>query len=239
MQLKNKADSSLNSSLNNPTDSPLVNPTLDFPLAQEDNRDMLPNPGEEVPLMPELAADTAKKKRHSFSRVGALTILGVLGIGTLLALPSLLSCANSGKQAEAKTNLGALNRSQQSYYSEFKTFTNSLTDLGVGIKPQSVNYDYSIRTTKTAAFHYAIARKGNPEKPLKSYVAGVFLVPATNANPTANQDKLLTVAIVCEALRPGHSIPQAPTIVNGIPTCASNTKNLVAGSFPTSSTTTP
>src|SRR5919202_2493978 len=108
MQLKNKADSFLNSSLNNPTDSPLVNPTLDFPLAQEDNRDMLPNPGEEVPLMPELAADTAKKKRHSFSRVGALTILGVLGIGTLLALPSLLSCANSGKQAEAKTNLGAL-----------------------------------------------------------------------------------------------------------------------------------
>jgi len=162
----------------------------------------------------------------------------VLGMGAFLSLPSLLSCVNKAKQAEAKTNLGALNRSQQSYYSEFKTFTNSLTDLGVGIKPQSVNYDYSIRTTKTAAFHYAIARKQNSKKPLKSYVAGVFLVPATNANPKANQDKLLTVAIVCEALRPGHATPQIPTLVKGLPTCASDTKNLVAGSLPTSSTTT-
>lgn len=229
MQLKNKADSSPNYSLNHPTDASLANLILDSPRTQVDSRHRLPNQGKEVPLMPEFVTDTPPNKRRSLAKVGGFSILFILGMGTVLNLSSLVSGSSNAvqeRQAEARNNLSAINRSQQSYYSEFKTFTNSLTDLGVGIKPESTNYNYSIRTTKTAAFHYAIARQGQSERPLKSYVGGVFWVPATNLNPKAEKDELLTVAIACETMHPDNTTPNAPTLVKGIPTCSAGTQNL-------------
>lgn len=229
MQLNKEADSSPHSSLNHSTDACLANLILDSPRTQVDSRQRLSNQGQEVPLMPEFVTTTPLQKRRFCSKVGGLSILLVLGMGTILNLPSLVSGgANVAKarQAEARNNLSAINRSQQSYYSEFKTFTNSLTDLGVGIKPESANYNYAIHTTKTAAFHYAIARQGQSERPLKSYVGGVFWVPATNLNPKAEKDELLTVAIACETLHPDNTTPSAPTLVKGIPTCSAGTQNL-------------
>jgi hypothetical protein len=179
--------------------------------------------------MPEFVTDTPRNKRRFFSKVGGLSILLLFGMGTVLNLPSFVSGGSNlakTRQAEARNNLSTINRSQQSYYSEFKTFTNSLTDLGVGFKSHSANYDYSIRTEKTAAFHYAIARQGQSEPPLKSYVGGVFWVPTTHVNPKAEKDELLTVAITCETLHPDNTTPNAPTLVKGIPTCSSGTQNL-------------
>ncbi len=217
MQLKHQAESSPDTF--QPIDSLVVEPTLDAS-PQENSVNVLSQQTDVVPPMPELIPHVTQKKRGSFSGVGALTIVLVLGIGAFLALPSLLSCGSKAKQAEAKINLGALNRSQQSYYSEFKTFTNSLTDLGIGIKPQSTNYDYSIRTLKTAAFHYAIARKGIP---VNSYVGAVFRVPATKVD---KKNEITLLGIICEALHPGSIQPRTPTLVKGVPTCASDTKDI-------------
>jgi hypothetical protein len=143
-------------------------------------------------------------------------------------LPSLLSCGNKGKQAEAKQNIGAMNRAQQAYFIDKNTFAKSVVDAGIGIQTQTVNYNYSVRATKTAAFQYGIAR----HKTQKSYVGGVFAVPAINVNPAANKtDKteMTTVGIVCEALNPGSTTPTAPTLVKGVPTCGSNTRDLTGG----------
>lgn len=222
MQLEEKPDSSPDSLLNEPTNSPLVEPSLDSPPAQEDSKDLLPTNGEVVPFIPQKAPDALKNK----SKFGCVvTLFLVLGIGSVLALPSLMSCGTfKGKQAEAKQNIGSMNRSQQAYFLENDTFTNSVETLGIGILTQTVNYDYSIRATKTAAFHYAIARKG--KKDIKSYVGGVFAVPATNVDPKAHKDEMTPVGIVCEALRPGSTTPTAPTLVKGVPTCGSDTKDL-------------
>lgn len=217
MQLKHQADSSPDAF--QPTDSLVLEPSLDFP-PQENSVKVLSQEADVVPFIPELVPQATHKKRRSFAGVGALTILLVLGIGVFLTLPSLLSCGSKAKQAEARINLGALNRSQQSYYSEFKTFTNSLTDLSIGIKPQSSNYDYSIRTLKTAAFHYAIAREGLP---INSYVGAVFHVPTTK---TAQKNQLTILGIICEAVRPGSIPPAHPTLVKGVPTCASGTRDI-------------
>lgn len=229
MQLKNKADSSAKSSLNHPTDASFAHLILDSPPTQADSCHRLPNQGKEVPLMPEFVTDTPQNKPHFFPKVGGLSILLLFGMATVFNLSSLVSGGSNvakTRQAEARNNLSAINRSQQSYYSEFKTFTNSLTDLGVGIKPESTHYNYSIRTTKTAAFHYAIAQPGQSERPLKSFVGGVFWVPATNLNPKAEKDELLTIAIACETMHPDNTTPNAPILVNGIPTCSSGTQNL-------------
>jgi type II secretory pathway pseudopilin PulG len=220
MQLHNKANTSPDALLNKPTDSPVVNPNLDSPYEQENSRDFLPKQEAVVPFIPESIPDAPAKKQPLFSARAVVILLSVLGIGGgLLALPSLTNCTNKAIQAEAKQNIGVLNRAQQAYYLEFQTFTNSLTDLGVGINPQSVNYNYSIRATKTSTIHYAIARN----KTKKSYVGAVFLVPATKIDRKVDNKEIRTVAFACEALRPGHTIPTAPTLEKG---CGSDTKDL-------------
>jgi len=226
MQLENKVDSSSNSLLNEPTDSPFIEPTLDSPLAQENSGELLLKQEEVVPLIPEKVPDKPRKRQKYFSFWGAVTLFGILGIGGgLIFLTSSVSCGNKGKQAEAKQNIGAMNRAQQAYFLDNNTFANSVVDTGVGIKTQTVNYNYSVRATKTAAFQYGIAR----HKTQKSYVGGVFAVPAINVDPTANKTETTTVGIVCEAINPGSTTPTTPTLVKGVPTCGANTKDLTGG----------
>lgn len=224
MPLRKKTDLPLESLTNDSTNLQPASPTIDSPPAQEDSQDVLPTNTEVVWLIPEEAPDKLKNKTKSGCLVW-LTIFLLLGLGSVvLSLPSLLSCAKSGKQAEAKQNVGALNRAQQAYYLEEKAFSNSFESLGIGIPPQTINYEYSIRATKTAAFNYAIARKET--KNIKSYVGSVFVVPDTNVDPKADKKEMTTVGILCEALRPGSTKPSDPTLQNGVPTCGSDTKEL-------------
>lgn len=224
MQLRKKRDLPPDSLTSDCTISP-PSPLLDSPPTHEDNKEALPANSEAVPFSPQETSDAPQMKRH-LSRGGKLILLSLLSIGGLVFLPSFLSsnlsCAGSAKQAEAKTNIGALNRAQQAYYLDYKTFTASLTDLGVGIKTESENYNYSVMTTNKAAFNYAIARKGN----IKSYVGAVFSVPATNLDAKADKKEMTTVAIACEALHPGTTQPAKPTLQKGVPTCGSDTRDL-------------
>ena len=47
-------------------------------------------------------------------------------------------------QAEAKAYISAMNRSQQAYYLENSNFSNSINNLGLGIKKDTNNYSYRI-----------------------------------------------------------------------------------------------
>ncbi len=224
MPLRKKTDLPLESLTNDSTNLQPTSATIDSPPAQEDSQDLLPINTEVVPLIPEKAPDKLKNKTKSGCLV-LLTIFLVLGIGTfVLFLPSLLSCGNKGRQAEAKQNVGAMNRAQQAYYLENKAFSNSLESLGLGIRTQTINYEYSTRATKTAAFTYGIARKGT--KNIKSYVGGVFVVPATNVDPKADKKEMTTVGILCEATSPGRTRLADPILQNNVLTCGSDTKKL-------------
>jgi prepilin-type N-terminal cleavage/methylation domain-containing protein len=152
----------------------------------------------------------------------AVIILGGLAA---IALPNFLGCANKAKQSEAKQYVGSMNRAQQSYILEKKAFGKSVEDLGLGIKTQTDNYDYSIRTTAKAAFSYGVARK-DASKPLKSYVGAVFVVPSTLVKSKAAKEEMTTVAILCQAISRGTSKPAAPTYQNGKLACGSNTHEL-------------
>src|ERR671932_2734109 len=163
MQPRKKSDSSVDSLTNDSTPSSSNFPVLDSSSTQEDSQDLLPTNGEVLPLIPEKAPDKLKNK-SKFGCLAWLTIFLVLGFGSiLLILPSLVSCGPKGKQAEGKQNVGAMNRAQQAYYLDNKAFSNSLQSLGLGIQPQTTNYVYSTRVTKTAAFSYGISRQGTKD----------------------------------------------------------------------------
>ncbi|MEG4404639.1 type IV pilin-like G/H family protein [Microcoleus sp. MON2_D5] len=145
--------------------------------------------------------------------------LGSIIVGGL-ALPSVVGCggAKKAKQSEGKQYVSAMNKGQQAIYAEDGAFSNSVNALGLGIKTQTTNYNYSTISTKNSAFSYAVARSNN----LTSYVGAVFLVPVSQA---ANKE-LTTVSILCAANSPGNTQPSAPILQNGNPVCAAGSSDV-------------
>jgi type IV pilus assembly protein PilA len=145
-------------------------------------------------------------------------------------LPSFLSIfinkAYKAMQSEAKQYVSSMNRGHQAYYAENSKFSTSIPALGLGIKTETNNYQYSTRATQTAAFSYAVAKK--PE--LKNYIGGVFLVPAY---PNAAKDEMMTTAILCQTnekrplfrFKPADE-PAEPIYQNGKVICGKGTTAL-------------
>ncbi|HBB36269.1 MAG TPA: hypothetical protein DDZ80_13390 [Cyanobacteria bacterium UBA8803] len=163
--------------------------------------------------------------------VPLLAFLGLLP-WVLMTFPSLLSSSTKAKQAEAKTYVGSMNRAHQAYFLEKKAFTNNVDKLGLAIKTETVNYSYSLHTTKNAAFHYGVSKvKKTPwqkllgHKELKSYVGGVFLYRVGGTGD------LRTLAILCEANSPGSIKPPEPTYRNGVLACSAGTRDLSQRSY--------
>lgn len=152
--------------------------------------------------------------RIAFISVSVVTILpAVVIILAVIASTSGVSCGGGNTpKREAKQYVSSMNKGQEAKYAEEGAFSNSINGLGIGIKTQTTNYNYSIIATKNAAFNYGVARSNN----LTSYVGAVFLVPVSKA---ANKEKT-TVSILCEANSPGNTQPSAPILKNGNPVCA-------------------
>ncbi|MFM9264231.1 type IV pilin-like G/H family protein [Tychonema sp. BBK16] len=142
---------------------------------------------------------------------GCIVLLMCIIVMGAIALPSYLSMANRARQSEAKQYLSSMNKGQQAYYAEKSAFSNSIPDLGLGIKTETPNYKYSLRVTKQAAFNYGVSK----QKTEISYVGGVFRVPV--------QDVQGTTAILCKNDYPGTIEPAEPTYQNGKVICAKGT----------------
>ncbi|MEZ2230084.1 type IV pilin-like G/H family protein [Microcoleus sp.] len=161
-----------------------------------------------------------KKNDGGFTLVELTIVLMIITILSAIALPSFMDCSLKARQSEGKQYLSSMNRAQQAYFADKGAFSNSLTALGLGIKTQTINYNYSTLSTKNAAFSYAVS--SNKTKILTSYVGAVFLVPVS---PEANNEKT-TVSILCAANSPGKTQPPNPILQNGDPVCADGTESL-------------
>jgi len=164
-----------------------------------------------------------KKSKSCVGTLLRFTFISVPVVMILAAipLPSSSGCGggNKAKLSEAKQYVSSLNKGQQAKYAEDGAFSNSFNALGLGIKTQTTNYNYSIIATKNAAFSYGVARSNN----LTSYVGAVFLVPVSQA---ANKEKT-TVSILCAANSPGNTQPPDPILQNGNPVCAAGSSDVL------------
>jgi len=149
-----------------------------------------------------------------------LLLIGIVVIGAI-ALPSFMGASNRGKNKteEAKQYVSSMSKGQQAYFAENNAFSSSVKALGIGIKTETRNFKYSIRATKKAAFNYAVAKGNN----LKSYVGGVFVVPAKNFEPNAAKEEITTTYILCVADFTGLIKPAEPTYENGKSACGKGT----------------
>ena len=166
---------------------------------------------------------TEAQQKGNSVRYGRLALLASLPLFVLMfgaaMMPNLLTQKTKPKQSEAKGYVGSMNRAQQAYFLENNDFSNSVEKLGLGIKTQTGNYDYATRgLASKAAFNYGIARNSN----IKSYVGGVFIVPAKYSSDAANNE-MTTKAILCESNAVGSAKLPEPIYNNGKPACAAGT----------------
>lgn len=148
-----------------------------------------------------------KQQDEGFTLIELLVVIIIIGILAAIALPSLLAQVNKAKQAEAKQNIGALNRAQQAYFLENGSFVStSLSALGVGIKSQTVNYIYTITgddaTSPNVANNKAIAQA----KALKSYLG-----LNRTLEGDANTSELLSIGYTCESNLPSTVVADSFT----------------------------
>ncbi len=157
-----------------------------------------------------------KRQDKGFTLIELLVVVIIIGILAAVALPSLLSQTNKAKQAEARQNIGAMNRAQQAFFLEKNTFTTDFAALGVGIKTQTTNFKYTIGGSENTVI--SNMAEGIGSKTLKAYVGAV----GTITSGTGTGTEVLTQAILCESNDPGVT-PAAAANIND---CATGYKNL-------------
>lgn len=117
-------------------------------------------------------------------------------------------------EATAKQIVGAMTRSQQSYFLENNRFATSLEALELNISPETIGHSYSIAQSNQSAIQYGISQKIN----LRSYVGAVTIV-------AIGSGEFNTAGIVCENIQPGTFRPAPPIVSgNGTLSCAPGTQ---------------
>jgi prepilin-type N-terminal cleavage/methylation domain-containing protein len=157
------------------------------------------------------------KKREGdqgFTLIELLVVIIIIGILSAIALPSFLNQAAKARGAEAKSNVGAMNRAQQAYFLEQQAFTSDVPALGLSMKGSTENFDYSAAANNNLAPTSSVATAGvtnfgtSRKADIKSYAGGTFYATGS------------TTTILCEANNASAAAAAVPT---NSTTCGTNT----------------
>ncbi len=107
------------------------------------------------------------KNNKGFTLIELMIVVAIIGILAAIAIPNFLSYQCKSKQSEAKTNLGAIANSEESYNADYSRYIDcaNVAELKTNLNWEAKGnrkYDYSVLTgTPTDGFTAsAIANAG-------------------------------------------------------------------------------
>ncbi|BCU13039.1 type IV pilin protein [Microcystis aeruginosa] len=146
-----------------------------------------------------------KNGNKGFTLIELLVVVIIIGVLAAIALPNLLGQIAKGRQAEARTHLGTVNRAQQANRLEtgsFATFTANAGTVSTGTLPVSIEPQYYNYTGPTVADTLSAvtgaAAISDFTNDIRDYSAAV-------AQDTAGVFR----SIICEAASPTASVAAA------------------------------